>query len=79
MVTKAEDPPKGPTKKARADAAMRTVIAGDDRGAVRRIVLYLVLFAGIGVESMTWTPFSVVALVVALIAAVLLIATDRLL
>ena len=58
---------------------MRSVIAGNEQGAVRRIVLYLVLFAAIGIEyaaDVAW--ISVSALVVALVAAVLLIATDRL-
>ena len=80
MVTLAPEEPKAPTKTERADAAMRSVIAGNEQGAVRRIVLYLVLFAAIGIEyaaDVVW--ISVSALVVALVAAVLLIATDRIL
>ena len=79
MVTLAAEDPPQPTKKERADAAMRSVIAGNEQGAVRRIVLYLVLFAAVGVEYGAAYPFSVVALVVALVAAVLLVSTDRLL
>lgn len=79
MVTLAEDPPKAPTKRQRADAAMRSVIAGSEQGAVRRICLYLVLFVGMGVEygsGLQW--ISITGFLVAILAAVLLIATDKL-
>ncbi len=43
MVTNAETKHE-PTREERAEATLREVIAGDQRGAIRRILLYLIAF-----------------------------------
>lgn len=66
------EPTKGEKAKAKAEAGFRLLIAGHERGAVRRIVLYLVTFmtlylAAVGVAA---------AAVLGLVALVLLVTTD---
>lgn len=62
-----EAPPVGET-------IIRNLIAGHPEGAVRRIGLYLVLFAALSVAF--WLPL---VLPVAILAGVLLVSTDNLL
>lgn len=71
MVTLAEEEEKAPPV---GETAIRNLIAGHPQGAVRRIALYLVLFAALG-SGIYFAP----VLMVAMLAGVLLIATDNLL
>jgi len=65
-----EGPPEAPE---RYEAVARNVIAGDTRGAVRRIILYVVMFAAIGAAYTVDQT-----LMLALICGALLLATDDL-
>lgn len=66
-------PEEEPTREERIEATAREVIAGHPQGAIRRIILYVILFACLGLA------FYVSAFVVpALVAGVLLLATDTL-
>jgi hypothetical protein len=70
MVTKAEEPRPDPNP---AESVIRNAIAGHPQGSVRRIILYVALFACVGVAF--YVPYAVVP---ALVCGVLLLATDNL-
>jgi hypothetical protein len=74
MVTLAEEPTPEPTAQDTAERITREVIAGHPEGAVRRIVLYAVMFAAMGIAY--YVPPVVV---VALVCGILLVSTDSLL
>lgn len=73
MVTNAETAEGPPTKEEKAEGIARSVIAGHPQGAVRRIILYVIVGASM-VVGIEWQ-----AAVVGIIALMLLLATDSLL
>lgn len=74
MVTNPEHEPDPPTTEERAERALRVAVAGHPQGAIRRIILWCILFAAIGL-GVWFEPL----LAVALGSGVLLLATDNLL
>lgn len=73
MGTTPLDPEQPPTVRERGGRALRLAIAGHPQGAVRRIVLWLVL--GLAIPL---TQVSVVAMYVAMVTGLLLALTDQL-
>jgi hypothetical protein len=82
VATLPEDEPQPTEAEVRRDkleAAARMVIAGHPQGAVRRIILYVVLVSCIGLlYALGGVPAAAGALVGSLIAALLLALTDNL-
>lgn len=74
MVTKPEREPDPDTIADEAERALRNAIAGHPQGAVRRIVLYIGMFAAMGTAY--YVPQMLVA---AIVCGILLLATDNLL
>lgn len=74
MVTKPERGPEPDTIADEAERALRNAIAGHPQGAIRRIVLYAIMFGFMGAAHMVPD-----LIVVPLVCACLLIATDNLL
>lgn len=73
MVTTPEAQPTGPTREERVEEVARIIIAGHPFGAVRRILLYVLMFTAMGVSY--YVP---PLIVVALAAGILLATTDML-
>lgn len=74
MVTTPEPEKPEPTREERLEGVGRNLIAGHPRGAVRRIVLYAIVYAAIGALGGTMWFFSVIGMV----ALTLLALTDQL-
>jgi hypothetical protein len=79
MVTNAEDNEEVETTKDRAEATLRSAIAGHPQGGVRRIILYLVAYLGVLVTFVAPLPVSFIALTWAMMALTLLCTTDQIL
>lgn len=72
MVTKPDGPDEEPEPAVKVERAIREIVAGHPQGAVRRILLYVLLVVGITLTAVV-PP---VGLLLGLSATVLLLATD---